>query len=149
VVDPKKQIPIITTSSGGTALQNGYPTILNYRAVAGWLMPNDGPLGYTNGSIAVSANGEVYVTHRLPMAGIAVYAPDGTCLRNVPNAPRNLHKIFIRTEPEGEVLYGVRGGGAGILGPIVVGSDRTNHREDDVGRGSPVEYLGFRHPGSV
>ena len=37
-------------------------------------MPNDGPLGYTNGSIAVSANGEVYVTHRLPMAGIAVYA---------------------------------------------------------------------------
>jgi len=85
---------------------------LEYRAVPDWLMPNDGPLGHTNGGIAVRANGEIYVTHRLPVAGVAVYAPDGTYLRNIPNARRNLHTILIRTEAEGEVLYTVRGGGA-------------------------------------
>ena len=81
---------------------------LEYRAVPDWLMPNDGPLGHTNGGIAVRANGEIYVTHRLPVTGVAVYAPDGTYLRNIPNARRNLHTIFIRTEAEGEVLYTVR-----------------------------------------
>ncbi|MBM4263328.1 MAG: hypothetical protein FJ145_18090 [Deltaproteobacteria bacterium] len=83
----------------------------------GWLMPNDGPLGHTNGGIAVRANGEIFVTHRLPITGIAVYAPNGTYLRNVANAPRNLHTILIRTEPEGEVLYTIRGGGAADTGP--------------------------------
>ncbi len=84
---------------------------LAYEAAPGWLLERDGPIGQTNGGIAVSANGEVYVAHRLPMAGIAVYAPNGTFLRNVPNAPSNLHHIVIRMEPGGEVLYGVKGGG--------------------------------------
>ena len=86
------------------------PNQLVYEAAPGWLLENDGPIGQTNGGIAVSANGEVYVAHRLPMAGIAVYAADGTYLRNVPNAPSNLHHIVIRMEPGGEVLYGVKGG---------------------------------------
>ena len=87
------------------------PNGLDYEAAPGWLLENDGPIGQTNGGIAVSANGEVYVAHRLPMAGIAVYAADGKYLRNIPNAPRNLHHVLIRMEPGGEVLYGVKGGG--------------------------------------
>jgi len=117
VKQPRGVTHRIARRSTSARTLKGYSTILDYRAVPGWLMPNDGPLGHTNGGIAVRANGEIYVTHRLPVMGIAVYAPDGTYLRNVPNAPRNLHTIFIRTEPEGEVLYTVRGGGAADTGP--------------------------------
>src|SRR6202012_5316748 len=37
-----------------------------------------------------------------------VYAPDGKYLRNVPNAPSDLHGFVIRQEPEGEFIYGAR-----------------------------------------
>lgn len=91
----------------------------DYKAVSDWAM-NKFPegIGNTNGGIAVSSKGDVYVGVQPPVvngittedsrAGIRVFAPDGTFLRNLPNAPVDLHQFFFRKEKEGEFLYGVR-----------------------------------------
>jgi hypothetical protein len=48
-----------------------------------------------------------------PNPGVQVYSADGQYLRNVPNAPFDLHGFLIRQEAGGEFLYGVRlAGGA-------------------------------------
>jgi len=74
-----------------------------------WLKLADGrpSLGNMHGDIAVSANGEVYVSVQDPLAGLQVYAPDGTFLRNVPGAPSDLHGFIIHREAGGEFIYGV------------------------------------------
>ena len=59
-----------------------------------------------HGDIAVSSKGEVFVSVQDPTAGLQVYAPDGTFLRNVTGAPSDFHGFVIRTQPEGEFLYG-------------------------------------------
>ena len=41
-----------------------------------------------------------------PTAGVQVYAPDGTFLRNVPNAPSDFHGFVIHKEADGEFIYG-------------------------------------------
>src|ERR1700719_3179037 len=73
-------------------------------------------IGYMHGDVAVASNGEVYVSvqnmwyvkvyldgkeanadmglgpeYLDPYAGLQVYAPNGSYLRNVPNAPTDLH----------------------------------------------------------
>jgi hypothetical protein len=90
-------------------------------------------IGYQHGDIAVSANGDVYVSvqnmwrvsvrldgrnveadmplpaeYADPYAGIQVYAADGRYLRNVPHAPTDLHGFIIRKEAGGEFIYGTR-----------------------------------------
>jgi hypothetical protein len=90
-------------------------------------------IGYMHGDVAVSSKGEVYVSvqnmwyvnlylngrqvnadmglgpeYLDPYAGLQVYAPDGTYLRNVPNAPTDLHGFIINKEAGGEFIYGVR-----------------------------------------
>ena len=79
-----------------------------YSAVADWLkLPAGRPqLGNMHGDIAVSAKGEVFVSVQDPTAGLQVYAPDGTFLRNVTGAPSDFHGFVIRTQPDGEFLYG-------------------------------------------
>ena len=100
---------------------------LGYKADPDWVMkqfPNG--IGHTSGNIAVSSNGEVYVSVGVaanadrnappvmdPRVGLQVYNQDGIYLRNVPNAPPDLHDFFIREESDNEggsreVLYGVR-----------------------------------------
>lgn len=117
---------------------------VHYKVDPGWpktLPPGrpelSGPnrqMGSTNGDVAVSSKGEVYVSVEAPLwrqnvdawgrnvptdvplptnyadpvAGLQVYAPDGTYLRNVPNAPKDLHGFIIHKEPDGEFIYGVR-----------------------------------------
>jgi hypothetical protein len=71
-----------------------------------------------HGDIAVSAAGEVYISvegtvkQRYailgPNPGLQVYGADGKFLRNVPDAPFDLHGFIIRREAGGEFLYGVR-----------------------------------------
>ena len=100
---------------------------LAYTPDPDWVMKQfpDG-IGHTSGNIAVSANGEVYVSVGVaansdrsappvmdPRVGLQVFTQDGIYLRNVPNAPPDLHDFFIREESDGEggtseVLYGVR-----------------------------------------
>src|SRR6185295_10037417 len=79
-----------------------------YSAVGDWLkLPAGRPqLGNMHGDIAVSSKGEVFVSVQDPAAGLQVYAPDGTFLRNVNGAPSDFHGFVIRTQPEGEFLYG-------------------------------------------
>ena len=79
-----------------------------YSTVADWLkLPAGRPqLGNMHGDIAVSSKGEVFMSVQDPAAGLQVYAPDGTFLRNVTAAPSDFHGFVIRTQPEGEFLYG-------------------------------------------
>jgi hypothetical protein len=90
-------------------------------------------MGYMHGDVAVSSAGEVYVSVQsmwrvnvllngrkvdadmgLPSeyadqyAGLQVYAPDGRYLRNVPNAPADLHGFIIHKGQDGEFIYGTR-----------------------------------------
>jgi hypothetical protein len=79
-----------------------------YSAVGDWLKLAAGrpQLGNMHGDIAVSSKGEVFVSVQDPTAGLQVYAPDGTFLRNVTGAPSDFHGFIIRTQPDGEFLYG-------------------------------------------
>ena len=83
-------------------------TAAGYTTVADWLKlpPGRPQLGNMHGDIAVSSKGEVFVSVQDPAAGLQVYAPDGAFLRNVPGAPSDFHGFVIRTQPEGEFLYG-------------------------------------------
>jgi hypothetical protein len=83
-------------------------TAAGYSTVADWLKlpPGRPQLGNMHGDIAVSSKGEVFVSVQDPAAGLQVFAPDGTFLRNVPGAPSDFHGFVIRTQPEGEFLYG-------------------------------------------
>jgi hypothetical protein len=60
-----------------------------------------------HGDISVSSRGDVYVSVQDPQAGLQVYAPDGRFLRNVPDAPSDLHGFVIRRQPDGEFIFGV------------------------------------------
>ena len=80
----------------------------DFTAVADWLKLPAGRenLGNMHGDIAVSSTGEVYVSVQDPAAGLQVYAPDGKFVRNVPNAPSDLHGFVIHKEADGEFIYG-------------------------------------------
>jgi hypothetical protein len=79
-----------------------------YSAVPDWLKLPQGrtSLGNMHGDVAVSSAGEVYISVQDPLAGLQVYAPDGTFLRNVPNAPTDFHGFVIRSQPDGEFIFG-------------------------------------------
>jgi hypothetical protein len=80
-----------------------------FKTVPDWLKLAEGrpALGNMHGDIAVSSNGEVYVSVQDPQAGVQIYAPDGRFLRNVPGAPSDFHGFVIHREADGEFLYGV------------------------------------------
>ena len=79
-----------------------------YSTVADWLkLPAGRPqLGNMHGDIAVSSKGEVFVSVQDPAAGLQVYAPDGTFVRNVNGAPSDFHGFVIKQQADGEFLYG-------------------------------------------
>src|SRR6187549_4271980 len=80
----------------------------DFTAVADWLKLPAGRenLGNQHGDIAVSSAGEVYVSVQDPAAGLQVFSPDGTFLRNVPGAPSDFHGFVIRKQADGEFIYG-------------------------------------------
>jgi hypothetical protein len=83
---------------------------VDFKTVPDWLkLPEGRPaLGNQHGDVAVSARGEVYVSVQDPQAGLQVYAPDGKFLRNVPDAPSDFHGFVIRSQPDGEFIFGSR-----------------------------------------
>ena len=85
-----------------------------YTTAGDWIHRPEG-LGIMHGDLAVSASGEVYVSVQVADAALQVYAPDGTFLRNVPDAPNDLHGFVIRRQPDGEFLFGVRLRGQSIV----------------------------------
>ena len=80
-----------------------------YEAAADWLKLPAGreTLGPMHGDIAVSRNGEVYVSVEAPGMGVQVFSPDGRYLRSLEKAPADLHGFVIRDVGDGEYLYGV------------------------------------------
>ncbi len=80
-----------------------------YEPVADWLELPAGreTLGPMHGDIAVSKAGEVYISVETPGMGVQVFAPDGRYLRNLENAPADLHGFVIRDAGDGEHIYGV------------------------------------------
>jgi hypothetical protein len=113
------------TSDPETAPKTVYA--INYQPVLDWPTLPQGReyLGNMHGDIAVSSKGEAYVSVQAvdqknqpiedAMAGLQVYADDGKYLRNVPNAPADLHGFVIRQEGGDEFLYGVRLNGQSIV----------------------------------
>jgi hypothetical protein len=93
---------------------------LEYRAVPDWLKLPEGrtEIGAMHGDVAVSADGDVYISVQGsvrqwfailgPNPGLQVYGADGRYKRNVPNAPPDLHGFIIRREATGEYIYAVR-----------------------------------------
>src|ERR1051325_2634358 len=83
---------------------------LEYKPAPEWLKLPEGreKLGDMHGDVAVSSNGEVYVSVQDPQAGLQVYGPDGRFLRNVPDAPPDFHGFVIRRQADGEFIYGTR-----------------------------------------
>ena len=90
---------------------------MEYKAVGDWLKLPEGrsKIGDMHGDVAVSSKGEVYVSVQDPQAGLQVYAPDGTYLRNVPDAPSDFHGFVIRRQGDGEFIFGVRLRGQSIV----------------------------------
>ncbi len=90
---------------------------VQYTAVPDWLeLPAARPqLGNMHGDIAVSAAGEVYVSVMDPKAALQVYDSEGRWRRNIPNAPSDFHGFVIKTQADGEFIYGPRLGGQTIL----------------------------------
>ena len=79
-----------------------------YAVSANWLKLPAGraQLGNQHGDVAVSSTGDVYVSVQDPAAGLQVFAPDGTFLRNVNGAPSDFHGFVIHKEAGGEFIYG-------------------------------------------
>jgi hypothetical protein len=88
-----------------------------YMAVEGWLKPASDmeTIGQAHGDVAVSSNGDVYVSVGGSRGGVQVFNSDGMFLRNVPNAPDDFHGFVIHKEATGEFIYGARLSGQSIL----------------------------------
>jgi len=74
-------------------------------------------LGGSHGDVAVSENGDVYVSLTGGiLGGIQVYSADGKYLRNVKGAPKDFHGFVIHKDADGkEYIYGPQLGDAKIL----------------------------------
>ena len=82
-----------------------------------WLELHDNrdKVGNMHGDIAVSSNGDIYVSVGDPKAGLQVYGDHGKWKRNVLNAPSDLHGFVIKKEGKQEFIYAVRVGGGELL----------------------------------
>src|SRR4051794_18963596 len=95
----------------------GHALAVEYKAVPNWYkLPEGRPqMGNMHGDVAVSSNGDVYVSTMDPKAGVQVYADDGKFLRLVPDAPNDFHGFVIHKDAGGEFIYGARLGTGDIL----------------------------------
>jgi hypothetical protein len=84
------------------------PALADFEVAPNWLQLPTGreQLGNMHGDVAVSSAGDVYLSVQDPQAGLQVYAPDGRFLRNVADAPADLHGFVIRRQPDGEFIFG-------------------------------------------
>lgn len=107
-------IPVILSFA---ALIGYAAATLEYKAVPDWVKLPEGrtQLGNQHGDVAISSQGEVYVSIMDPNAGVQVFTPDGKYLRNVPGAPSDFHGFVIHKGDDGEFIYGARLGTGNIL----------------------------------
>ena len=95
----------------------------DYSVAANWLKLPEGraQLGNQHGDVAVSSSGDVYVSVQDPAAGLQVFAPDGTFLRNVNGAPSDFHGFVIHKEAAGADAAGADAGREFIYGATLRG----------------------------
>ena len=88
-----------------------------WKSQPNWLeLPdNRDKVGNMHGDIAVSSNGDIFVSVGDPKAGLQVYGDNGKWKRNVPNAPSDLHGFVIKKEGKQEFIYAVRVSGGELL----------------------------------
>jgi hypothetical protein len=79
------------------------------------LPDNRDKVGNMHGDIAVSSNGDIFVSVGDPKAGLQVYGDNGKWKHNVPNAPSDLHGFVIKKEGKNEFIYAVRVSGGELL----------------------------------
>jgi hypothetical protein len=117
---------LLSTVAMATLLGSAFAA--DYTAVPDWYKLQEGrpQMGNMHGDVAVSSKGEVYVSVMDPRAGLQVYAPDGKFVRNVPNAPADLHGFVIHQEEGGEFIYGPRLGAGNILKLTLEGKEVLN-----------------------
>lgn len=72
--------------------------------------PGTATIGAAHGDIAVAPTGEIFVSVKEgAYQGLQVYGADGRYLRNVPNAPNDLHGFIIVTASDGKpYIFGAR-----------------------------------------
>ncbi|MEA3212141.1 MAG: hypothetical protein QOE70_5198 [Chthoniobacter sp.] len=106
----------------------GHVFAADYKVVPDWykLAPGRPQMGNLHGDVAVSSKGEVYVSVMDPKAALQVYAPDGTFLRLVPDAPPDFHGFVIHKEADGEFIYGPRLVAGNILKLALDGKEVLN-----------------------
>ncbi|WP_158966159.1 hypothetical protein [Paraglaciecola sp. L3A3] len=83
-----------------------------------WLKPPAGltHIGNSHGEIAVAQNGEVYVSVMGEKGGIQIFNVEGEYLRNLPNAPKDIHGFEIHQDKSGkEFIYGAEMNGKRIF----------------------------------
>ncbi|MGH7944563.1 MAG: hypothetical protein ACREH8_07860 [Opitutaceae bacterium] len=88
----------------------GHAFAVEYKATRDFVRLPDVNQRATNqhGDVAVSSNGDIYVSTLDPKVGVQVFSADGKFLRNVPGAPNDFHGFVIRKDREGEFIYGAR-----------------------------------------
>lgn len=89
-----------------------------YQVHENWLQPPSGltHIGDSHGEIAVASNGEVYVSVMGKKGGIQIFNADGKYLRNLPDAPNDIHGFEIHQDTTGEeFIYGAEMNGKRIF----------------------------------
>lgn len=89
-----------------------------YQIHADWLKPPTGltHIGNSHGEIDIAANGEVYVSVMGEKGGIQIYSAEGEYLRNLANAPKDIHGFEIISDQAGtEFIYGAEMNGKRIF----------------------------------
>ena len=82
--------------------------LMTFDTVPGWGLRPDGSsaLGSTHGSVVVDKDGNVYTS---AAKGVVVFSPDGKVIREYLGSDySNIHDMEIRTEDDGEFIYGAR-----------------------------------------
>jgi DNA-binding beta-propeller fold protein YncE len=99
---------LMLASVAAVALVATITAASTYTVAPDWLKLPQGreQLGNQHGDVAVSSTGEVYVSVQDPAAGLQVFSPEGTFLRNVNGAPSDFHGFVIRKQADGEFIYG-------------------------------------------
>lgn len=87
-----------------------------YEVDDNWLKLEEGRshIGSQHGDIAISANGDIYISTEDPEASLQVYNAEGIFKNNIERAPNDLHGFIIHQEGEEEFIYG-----AGLLTQVV------------------------------
>lgn len=99
---------LLTISILAATLMSGVTA--EYKAIPNWLKLPEGrsQIGNMHGDVAVSSNGDIYVSVLDTNTALQVFRADGKFLRDVKGAPNDLHGFVIRKQKDGEFLYGPR-----------------------------------------